>query len=437
MRNHCCQKHSELKKNPFSLNLFLILSFISLVCTIVIVALSEGGALNNMLFGEDYFMDFYNSMCDAGTKGVYTERGVIYPPLSCLFFFLISKMVPHKYIMLNPEGGERLRIYSDGICQLIYILLTAMVVFALGVLLYDVLQRSSSKYISFLASFFLLFSFPMIYCVQRGNTALLALLLSAFFVFYRNSNNKVVRELSYLALALGAGIKLFPAFFGVLLIFDKKYKAAGRLILYGILAFFVPFAFYGGISGISVFIKNLYDFSGVHTTLYSLYGPSVTNALAWLAIGLGKDISLMIKITKAAAWICCAFIILFADEEWKKLIGICLLLANIDSTARVYILIFLIIPFISFILNKGHKSSKKDIFYGILFCLLLISIPCFWYFKVESITDFLRNMGIGTLSTKPLMKPNAVTEPFIVMLFELSLFIDTAAYLRQKRAKKN
>lgn len=437
MNSQDCQKNLKLKENSFSLNLFLILSLISLVLTIIIVALSEGGALNNMLFGEDYFMDFYNSMCDAGTKGVYTERGVIYPPLSCLLFFLVSKMVPHKYVMLNLEGGERLQIYSDGLCQLIYILITTMVVFALGILLYDVLQRSSSKCISFFASFFLLFSFPMIYCVQRGNTALLALLLSAFFVFYRNSNNKVVRELSYLALAIGAGIKLFPAFFGVLLIFDKKYKAAGRLIIYGILAFFIPFAFYGGVSGISVFIKNLYDFSGLRTSIYSLYGPSVTNALAWLSVGLNRDISLVIKIAKVAVWFCCAFIIFFADEEWKRLTGICFLLANIDSTARIYILIFLIIPFISFISDRSQTSRKKEKFYGILFCVLLISIPCLWYFNANSITEFLKNIGIGMPSNKPLMKPNAVTEPFIILLFELSLLIDAAASLRRKKTIKN
>ena len=41
--------------------------------------------------------------------------------------------------------------------------------------------------------------------------------------------------------ALAAGLKLYPAIFGLLLLFDKKYKEAIRLVVYGILAVVIPF----------------------------------------------------------------------------------------------------------------------------------------------------------------------------------------------------
>ena len=424
---------TALRKNQFSINLFLILSGLSFVFLIVLAALSEGGALNDILYGNDYFNDFYNSMCDAGSRDVYTETGVIYPPLSNMFFYLISKMVPHKYVELEFKTGERRQIYTSGLCQIVLLLFIVISILALGMLLYDVLQRSTPKPGAFLTAFSLTMSFPMLYCIQRGNTVLLALFLCGVFVFYRNSENKVIRELSYIALALAAGFKIFPALFGLLLFFDKKYKEAGRLVLYGILAFFVPFAFYGGFDAFGHFIKNLFAFSGV-SSHYSIHGPSVTSILSWFALGLDMDMGISLKVAKFAILIICAFIIFFSNEEWKKLIGIAFVFANVDSTARVYILIFLLLPFVSFI--QSPPKGKKNVLYTILFCSLLITIPCVWYFKMDSITEVLTSgFGFDINTINLLKKGNVLSEPFIVFLFEIILTVDTALALKSRKKK--
>ena len=41
-----------------------------------------------------------------------------------------------------------------------------------------------------------------------------------FFIFFKDSEYPVIKELSYIALALSAGIKLYPAIFGLSLIID-------------------------------------------------------------------------------------------------------------------------------------------------------------------------------------------------------------------------
>ncbi len=420
-----------LKKNQFPVNLFLILSGISFVCLIILSALSEGDALNDVLFGKDYFNDFYNSMCDAGSRDVYTETGVIYPPLSSLFFYLISKMVPHRYIVLEKE--QRDIIYTNGVCQLVLLLFIVVSILALGMLLYDVLQRSTPKLGAFLTAFSLTMSFPMLYCIQRGNTIMLALFLCGVFVFYRNSENKVIRELSYIALALAAGFKIFPALFGLLLIFDKKYKEAARLVIYGILAFFVPFAFYGGFDIFIEFLKNLFSFSSKASS-YSVQGTSVTNLLTWLSLGFKLDFGIFLTLAKIAVWFGCAFIIFFSNEEWKKLIGIAFVFANVDSTARVYILIFLLLPFVSFI--QSHPKGKKNVVYAILFCSLLITIPCAWYFYVDSIAEaFNSALGLDIVKSDWFNKINVLSEPFIVFLFEIILTVDTALALKGRKKK--
>lgn len=426
---------NTLKKNDKLLvYLFWAFSAISLVCVIAFTALSEGRAFNDLLFGEDYFMDFYNSMCDAGTRDVYKERGVIYPPLSSLFFLLISKAVPHEYIALKYGNNERLQMYSDGLCQIVFVIFIVTVTLALGMLFYDILQRKLTKSESFLTAFFIMISFPMIYCIQRGNVALIAMVLSAFFVFYRSSENKIIRELSYVALALAAGFKIYPAIFGLLLITDKKYKEAIRLVIYGAAAFFLPFVFYGGFEGISIFIKNLITFSGGNIWAYSLIGPSILIDLKQMATVLGIDISLYLTIAKVVVWLMCAFIVFFANEEWKKLIGLFFAFVNIDSTARVYILIFLLISFVSYILQRSE--GKINIIYGIMFCSLIITIPCFWYFKMDAITAFLQNtFNLKTVIIDLLRKPNVITEPFIILLFEIILTVETAVKLKHKAVK--
>ena len=124
----------------------------------------------------------------------------------------------------------------------------------------------------------------------------------------------------------------------------------------------------------------------------------------------------------------------FADEEWKRLLGISFLFANVNSTSRVYILIFILLPFISFILSR--PSGKKSVLYSILFCSLLVTIPCFWYFRMDSITVALHNgLGIDVNTINLLKKGNVMTEPFIVLLFEIILVIDTAGSLKHKKIK--
>lgn len=427
-----CGSKTDLRKNQFPVNLFLILSGISFVGLIILAALSEGSALNDVLFGKDYFNDFYNSMCDAGSRNVYTETGVIYPPLSSLFFYIISKMVPQRYIVLEKDRREV--IYTNGMCQIVFLLFIVVSILVMGMLLYDVLQRSTPKLGSFLTAVSLTMSFPMLYCIQRGNTILLALFLCGVFVFYRNSENKIVRELSYIALALAAGFKIFPALFGLLLIFDKKYKEAGRLVIYGILAFFVPFAFYGGFDIFIEFIKNLSSFSAKAST-YSVQGTSVTNLLTWISLGFKIDFGIFLTLAKAAVWLGCAFIIFFSKEEWKKLIGIAFIFANVDSTARVYILIFLLLPFVSFI--QSNPTGKKKVLYTILFCSLLVTVPCVWYFQVDSISAVFNSvLGLDIVKSDWFNKINVLCQPFIVFLFEIILIADTALALKGRKKTK-
>ena len=85
-----------------------------------------------------------------------------------------------------------------------------------------------------------------IYAYERGNLIQLTVVLSTIFLLCYNSKNKIIKEISFICLATAAALKIFPALFGILLLFDKKYKEAMRLIIYGINFTSLPFLFFEG-----------------------------------------------------------------------------------------------------------------------------------------------------------------------------------------------
>ena len=190
----------------------------------------------------DWFMDFFNSIRDSAASNVYSERNSVYPPLAVAFFRFIGRMLPYAEVALDPRDNYDMQ--ESQLCIMYYLLFAiTMVVITYRCILKKVNTREdkTSRRLAELFAFLSIFSYPLVYCLERGNIVAASVALSVVFVFFRNSENKVIRELSLICLALAAGLKLYPAIFGVLLLFDKKYKQAIRLVVYGILAVVIPF----------------------------------------------------------------------------------------------------------------------------------------------------------------------------------------------------
>ena len=65
---------------------------------------------------------------------------------------------------------------------------------------------------------------------------------------------KAEKEAALLFIAFADGLKLYPAILGVLYLAEKRYREAGRLVVYGVVLFFLPFGFLG--SG-WIFLRNI------------------------------------------------------------------------------------------------------------------------------------------------------------------------------------
>jgi hypothetical protein len=98
-----------------------------------------------------------------------------------------------------------------------------------------------------------------------------------------------VRETALFLFAIAAALKLYPAVFGILYLVKKRYKEAGRLIIYGFLFFFVPFVFFQGGNGFRIFLYNI-TAVGSGTT-----GVTIVGICGRIAGALGMSLKKVMK----------------------------------------------------------------------------------------------------------------------------------------------
>ena len=415
--------------NTKLLTSYYIIFSISAILFFVMLAVTDGKSFSETIFrnsvGSDYFMDFFNSIRDASTRDVYKE-GIIYPPLANIFFYVLSLMIDPN--LVSSSFSNRRMLQNDYVCLFLYFVFVVLSLILFVNLIKNHLKKNTMERYSYSLPLLLIFSYPMIYCVQRGNIALLTLVFSMYFVFNRNSENKFIKELSLILLAVAAGIKLYPALFGLLLIIDRKFKDCIRLIIYGLLCFVIPFFFYDGIESISDLLNNLKNFSDYS---YEKISPAFVcvDVLAMYISMMFKFnytsvYSFMFTVTYLAAFA----VLLFAPKEWQKVWSIVYMVMNYSSTGRTYILVLAIIPFILFVVSE--KVQRKDLIYFIGFVLLLVVIPPVYYTKLDDFKEWIcsrliSGSGLTVENLKFLASPNQILSAFVVTGMTIYMFFDT------------
>lgn len=329
----------------------------TVVClAVLLLALlaSRGALLHRFFFYDvtDTGMDFFHSIEYMRGRMPYGQFDTLYPPLANLFFYVLYLLVPktqsatwtESFISsLNMKGTERdLRLQQA--TMMLFIVFVIVVVLGI-VSMTERLTRSCGGRKELLA-FCAVFSYGVLYGLERGNILLLCWPLMAFFILYRNSENPLLRELACLALAIAAGFKLYPAFLGVLLLRDKNYLAAVRTVLYGVVCLCFPLFFFNeGLFGLTLWFRVLFDFSGSRGEPW--IGNGFSNILAeaghavdkLLGTQLGYGSYALLGIVLAAVLLVCSF---FMDKEWKRITAIILAMLMFQSQYDYVWCLFLI-----------------------------------------------------------------------------------------------
>lgn len=354
-------KKNKLKDVNNTSKLFYIISFASLVVCIIMGVLSNGVTVSNLLFNkDDVFMDFFNSVVDC-SGDAYGESGVIYPPLVVLFYKFCS-------MFFNIDSMKASEVRETSLGMIIFVCFTIVSYILFAKLIYKYKNGSFAN--KSLFAFFTLFSFPMIYLIERGNIIVLVLPLLLYFVNEYDSDVKYKRHLAYICLAISVAIKIYPVFFGLLLLKKKKnFKNILLCIFYGAVFFFVPFIFVGGFSQLGVLIHNVLYTSSMFGSKGFGFKVSISNTFSLFGhvfnhVRLFETAGTMFLIITVLAGL---FLILFNkwNEDWKIYAVISLIIILVPGFSYIYSVAYMIIPLL-FFLNK-KETKWIDYIYSLLF----------------------------------------------------------------------
>ena len=354
-------KKNKLKDVNNISKLFYIISFASLVVCIIMGVLSNGVTVSNLLFNkDDVFMDFFNSVVDC-SGDAYGESGVIYPPLVVLFYKFCS-------MFFNIDSMKASEVRETSLGMIIFVCFTIVSYILFTKLIYKYKNGSFAN--KSLFAFFTLFSFPMIYLIERGNIIVLVLPLLLYFVNEYDSDVKYKRHLAYICLAISVAIKIYPVFFGLLLLKKKKnFKNILLCIFYGAVFFFVPFIFVGGFSQLGVLIHNILYTSSMFGSKGFGFKVSISNTFSLFGhvfnhVRLFETAGTMFLIITVLAGL---FLILFNkwNEDWKIYAVISLIIILVPGFSYIYSVAYMIIPLL-FFLNK-KETKWIDYIYSLLF----------------------------------------------------------------------
>lgn len=292
------------------------------------------------------------------------ETKVIYPAFCFVLWSVMYSAIPEPF---RGMSSLELRTYQWTLFGFVLVLLVTVI--CLWELLKKSYRRNSVENVIFALSMIL--SGPMLFAIERGNIILLAFAFIFIFGLYYNSANKYLRYLSYIALAVAAAIKIYPALFGMLIISHKRWKESFIAVGFGIIIFVLPFMEFGGLSSIATLFQNIISASPEIANRGCGINCSFANLIKIVQM-LGGNIAIRQTMVFKIIPACIAgFIYMTNNEEWKKMFAIVLFCIWVPEFSYTYTLIFFILPFLSFLKNN-EKMKVIDGIYMVLFIIIFL-----------------------------------------------------------------
>lgn len=411
--------------NNKSINRILLLLGLATGAALFFIGLTGGSAMSSLLWNGDtvgIFPDLFESVRDAAEGKPY-EGTSVYPAFAYLICWILSRFAPGDQVnwgtfSLSPNGN---------VVGFFFFMLCTLAVFALG---YQLLKAYRGKALVLLTLF--LFSPGYLYCLERGNMVILTLVFLLFFVGWYDSDQKYERELAFISLAFAAAMKIYPAVFGILLLFRKNWKDVGKTLFYGVTAFTVPFFMFGGLNGITSMIQNIVSLS-VETSVDRRnfgYGYKiniqniVTASCDWLTanikwINISDNLcNLLCSCGMLFLFAGIVAIVMFAGKKWQKVWALTLILTLVPTFSWIYNAIYCLIPMLIYL--KECQDRKFNFFYDICFALIFAPLPYGYIMKT------LRGVNKLSYSTMAV---------FVASLL-MTVFIIAEIILDKKNAKK-
>lgn len=257
MKNRESMFNAILNKMKNPVYLYLCLSGFFICFNLYSFYMNSGANIKDFLFADDRdtFMDFFHSIEYVNSNNPYSEYNVLYPPLANLFFRLCFMFLPSRVTeMWNREmiinnlirkTSFDMRTFQAPLMIYAFFLIASITLMSYFI---DNYYCKNSK-INKILLFAIVLSYGFIFAVERGNIIILSFIFLLIFITFYKSNNKIIKEIAILCLAISANLKLYPAMFGILLINEKEYKYAIKSFVYGVVLYIISMSFFDGGGG--------------------------------------------------------------------------------------------------------------------------------------------------------------------------------------------
>lgn len=376
-------------------NVFCFSSLVGLTVLLLCFFFSRGELIDNYFFYDtlDAGMDFFHCLEYVNGRTPYKTFNTLYPPLGNLIFYVLYRFIPKSVVSEWPKDFNEsvkmrgtnldLRVHQAPFLIFIaFILLTSILIFAIMMGALQHLKYSKA----FFASTCMLLSPGILFAIDRGNIVFLTFLFILAFLYFRNSPNPILRELSLLSLAIAAGMKLYPAFFGILLLRDKQYKRAARAILYGILCFILPaFCFKEGLSAIATSLTNALSFTSTYAMVWdkdsAWTGTGFESILFRIAhyLELAFHAQIDTEWFRPAALLITVFLLLSSiimRNEWQSVFAVSMAVIMFANQSN-YIIMLYLLPLL-FFLMKEDRLCKQNVVPFISMVIMSTNLPLFY-----------------------------------------------------------
>jgi hypothetical protein len=291
-----------------------------------------------------------------------------------VFYALIGKFVmPHVDIPPGTPLHEQIVLVRDTQMGLITFVIITLLVFYLLYLIFSriIKEKGVRKELMFL--FLVLLGYPFVYAVERGNNIILALVFCFLFLLGYRSENRFIRYASYIALACAAGLKIYPAIFGLLILRERRYREAAVCVAIAAVIMLVPFLLTDG--NPLILFENIFYWADMSLGFTNI--SQITIGLLHEMLGIPEGTASLIRYALLGIFTVLSFIVILFDrgmKYWKviALIG-CNLVLGFGLGVQYQIIYML--PAMLYFMASEREMTKENLFYTICFAMMMVLIP--------------------------------------------------------------
>ena len=338
------------------------LAIISSVVLLLAVSYFSKSPVRLLVFENDglFFEDCMEGLADWNAADYTLENSIYHTPFVCIIYHLFSAFC-------GEEIQTALELSQSRQTMTFLLIFFGCILFAFFKVLDGKLSQlqSAERIILPIA---LMFTGPFLYWVSKGNLIFISLVCCYFYLIGYDNDNRVIRMVSYLLLAIAAGISFYPIIF-VVLSAEKRKKETVVPAVTSILFWGLPYIKYGG-----------HEFTAsIKAVLFGVELPQYEGKANYSFLSIMNSISDVLwkrDVNKIVIFLLgmavCTLIFIMGREKWQRIFACSLFLIMFSQPCPYHNLLFMYLPLLFFL--EDERQNGDGIY---LFGFIIIFIPYF------------------------------------------------------------